>query len=279
MSKASFRQIPAASAAPNSLAARSTKFPGLCAITFCALSVAAAADIGTWTGITTGTWNTTDTNWSGLAAGFPWDSTNGSGNEATFNTASLAATVSGPVFTNGITFTTGGSLTGSTINLAGTTPFISVASGQTGIISSIIAGSAGLNKLGTGTLTLRGANNFTGGLAVKAGTVQINTAIDVNGLGGGTVTIGDTANTGEAATLHFNGGGSFPTFTNALVSAGNGTNILGVTGWNPTFNGGLSLSNNLTIASNNNLGSNFNINGGVTGTGNIIVWLKQSTAL
>jgi autotransporter-associated beta strand protein len=122
---------------------------------------------GTWSGAFDGTWDTTATNWSDVS-GNPWDAINGPGNTATFSTVSLAAVVSGPIYTNDITFSTTGAVSGSTINLVGTTPTVAVATGQTGTISSVIAGSAGLIKSDAGLLTLSNAT-YTGGTTVNGG--------------------------------------------------------------------------------------------------------------
>ena len=122
---------------------------------------------GTWSGPFNGTWDTTAVNWSGVS-GTPWDATHGPGSTATFTTVSLAAVVSGPVNANGMTFTTSGSLSGSSINLVGTTPDIAVATGHTGIISSVITGSTGLIKSDAGLLRLSSAS-YTGGTTVSGG--------------------------------------------------------------------------------------------------------------
>ena len=128
---------------------------------------AASAAPGTWSGAFDGTWDITAANWSGVS-GTPWDATNGPSNTATFDIASLAAVVSGPVHANGITFSTTGALGGSSINLVGTAPGIAVATGQTGTIFSVLAGSAGLIKSGEGLLKLSNAN-YTGGTTVSGG--------------------------------------------------------------------------------------------------------------
>ena len=57
---------------------------------------------GTWSGGTNGTWDTSATNWSGVSE-TPWDSSNGFTNTSLFN-ATAAATVSGTVYANAITF-------------------------------------------------------------------------------------------------------------------------------------------------------------------------------
>lgn len=140
-------------------------------IFFITVAQSATADDGTWSGAPSSTWDTTDANWTGVT-GTPWDSFNGTNNAAIFNTASLAAVVSGPVFTNGITFSTSGALSNSTIILSGGSPTITVAAGQTGTISSIIAGSAGLLKSGAGLLTLSDAT-CTGGTTVIEGRLEL----------------------------------------------------------------------------------------------------------
>lgn len=127
----------------------------------------ATAATGTWSGAFDGTWDTSDVNWSDVS-GTPWDVTNGPDNAATFNTASLAAVVSAPVFTNGITFSITGALSGDTIFLVGSAPTIAVATGQTGAISSVVAGTAGLMKSDAGLLTLSIAT-YSGGTIVSDG--------------------------------------------------------------------------------------------------------------
>lgn len=140
----------------------------------------------TWSGSTTGTWDGSNTNWA-TADLDPWNSTNGILNTATFNTASLAATVSGTVFANAIQFTTAGALNGGTITLGGTTPTITTSADAA--ISSLVTGSAGLVKAGNATLTLTGANNYTGGTTISAGTLQIGDGT-VNGTINGAYNIG-----------------------------------------------------------------------------------------
>jgi fibronectin-binding autotransporter adhesin len=155
----------------------------------------ASAATYTWSGATTGTWNTTNTNWSGAPTD-PWDITNGGSNAAIFDTASLNAPVSGTVYTNGITFSTTGSLrSGGTINLAGTSPFISTPNGQAGTIGSTITGTSGFTKSGDGTLILAPLANSTqsGDIIVNSGTLALGGSANINHLGTGTVTINSGA--------------------------------------------------------------------------------------
>lgn len=158
-----------------------------------ATSLSAHAASGTWIGSTTGTWDTTSTNWSGVS-GTPWDLTNGPSNDAIFNTSSLAASVSGTVFANGITFSTTGGLTGGNITLAGTTPFINVAASQNGTIASALLGTSGLTKTGNGTLILSGTNTYTGGTTINGGFIQVSG-------------ITNTLGSGSTGTVNLNGGG------------------------------------------------------------------------
>jgi autotransporter-associated beta strand protein len=220
-------------------------------LTFITLTPALHAVNGTWTGLSGGTWNDTDTNWTGVS-GTPWDSTNGPSNAAIFSTASLAASVSGTVYTNGITFNNAGGLIGSgTINLAGTTPTITNSVSAT--INTILDGTAGLTKSGTGTLTLGGNNTYSGTTTVNAGGIlRVDTANALGSTAAGTtvisgaqlrlqnVTIG-----AEALTISGNGTGS----SAGAIRSGNGTN---------TLNGKVTLAANAKIFSSSGLSITFN---------------------
>jgi autotransporter-associated beta strand protein len=160
-------------------------------------SSAHAAD-GTWTGAPGATWNTTATNWSGVA-GTPWDSINGATNRAVFATAAATPAISGTVFSNGLSITDTVTISGGTaLNLAGTTPTIDASVDAT--ISTIISGTAGLAKTGAGTLTLPSANTFTGVTNITGGV--ISTGLLANG--GAASGIG--AGAAAAANLVINGG-------------------------------------------------------------------------
>ena len=119
-------------------------------------------------------------------------------------------------------------------------------------IASVIKNNSGnataLTKTGAGNLTLSGANVFTGGMAIKAGTVLATNAgaLGSNATGGsgyGTVTLGDTSGS-TAATLLLGA-----TVNNLIVlSSGTaGTLTLGSTG-NVTAGGLITGANNLNIS-------------------------------
>ena len=115
----------------------------------------------TWSGSSGGTWNSTNTNWSG-APSDPWNSTNGPNNVARFNSSGHSVNVSGNVFTNGINFAQGATLTSTgTINLVGANPSVVTTNG--GTIIAKLAGSSGFTKTGSNTLTLRGDNSGLSG--------------------------------------------------------------------------------------------------------------------
>jgi fibronectin-binding autotransporter adhesin len=118
----------------------------------------------TWSGANGATWNTTATNWLN-ASGTPWDSTNGLTGTATFTATSGSAVVNGSVFANRLDYTAASgtfAIRGGTLNLAGTTPTISVNPSRTLTIGSTLAGSAGLTKTGSGTLVLSASNTLSG---------------------------------------------------------------------------------------------------------------------
>ncbi|MGB8166628.1 MAG: autotransporter-associated beta strand repeat-containing protein, partial [Chthoniobacteraceae bacterium] len=105
------------------------------------------------------------------------------------------------------------------------------------------ANATSLTKAGTGTLVLTGTNNFTGGLRVNSGTVQISGTPRALGLGAVTV------NTGGTLDLTDNTG------TNALAYAGNGLiKFTGTTGrvtWSgavSTFTGTVEIGDGTNVA-------------------------------
>ena len=128
-----------------------------------------------------------------------------------------------------------------TLNGGTNTPIINVVNKNT-TIEAVVAGSSGLNKSGTGTLTLTGNNTYSGGTEISAGTLQI-----ANGTGStataGTGSIQIDAN----GTLIFNYGATQDSFGNNLTGTGtiiqNGPNELGLTGVN-SFSGLIQINTN-----------------------------------
>jgi len=145
---------------------------------------------GSWTS-TSSTWATsnvgTSTAAQAVAAQLVFDGTGGAVN--------VTGTVSPEA---GMRFKTNGyQLTGGTVQLAGATPAantILVEPAVTARIGSVLAGSNGLTKSGTGTLVLENANNtYSGTTSVTAGTLQVGSAgTGTTGTGAVTVDSGST---------------------------------------------------------------------------------------
>jgi autotransporter-associated beta strand protein len=189
-----------------------------------------------------GTWSAAGSEWSGDGGTNigTWASTNRAFFGTTGGTVTVAA--GGVSVENGITFDVDGyTLTGDAVTLSGATAadnVISTTSG-TAIVSSEIAGSAGMTKAGAGTLSLAGANSFSGGIVVAAGTLAI--ASDAS--------LGDSAND-----LALNG----TLLTSGSIALGAGRDLSGsaildiADGTTLTVNGGASLGG-VTLANTGTL--------------------------
>ncbi|MDC0598319.1 autotransporter domain-containing protein [Gammaproteobacteria bacterium] len=145
----------------------------------------------------TATWDAATTNWTDDAAG----TTNQAwipGDTAFFQGTAGTVTINGTQAFNGLDF----SVDGYTLNGAGSLAIngapstVNVTTGNA-TINAVIADGAGtaLTKTGAGTLTLTGANTYSGGTTISAGTVQVSAD---NQLGSGTLTMngGTLRNTG-----------------------------------------------------------------------------------
>jgi fibronectin-binding autotransporter adhesin len=126
---------------------------------------AGSGGIGNWD-ISTPNWNAAS---DGVAGPFSvWN--NAAIDNAVFAGTPAIVTLTSPITVNNLTFTLAGyTLTGGTLTLAGTTPTIAGAA----TINSVIAGNAGLIKSAGGTLQLNGANTFSGGITISAGTLAV----------------------------------------------------------------------------------------------------------
>ena len=193
-------------------------------------------------GTASGTWGTSafwSSDSTGVAA--PGSATVTTSDAVNYGTA-LAGLATGSVTvggaTNGFQSMTFGSasgtitLTGGTLNLAAGGSTIEV-DNSADTVSSVLQGSAALTMQGAGKLILSGANTYSGGTTISAGTLQVNTI--PGGVGTGTATIN-----GGGLTLMYPNSSS-PSFTNPITGAGSilitATALSGTTR-TPNFNPG-----------------------------------------
>ena len=133
---------------------------------------------------------------------------------------------------------------------------------QSGSVSAILAGTLGAVKSGSGTVTLTGANTYSGGTTVSAGVLKLGNAAS---LGVGAVTVGSGAS--STATLDFNG-----------VAVGNAITVYGYGADGLTGSLGLgALSNSsatsVTLTSAPTLMSDFTVGG----SGNLVLAYDLTT--
>lgn len=192
----------------------------MAAVVVCTGSV--LADTYTWSINTTGvaadgsgTWNTTSANWVGVGdTHTAWNNANGS--TAAFGAGGSAGTVTvdpGGVTVGGLTFNSGVTgmytLSGGSLTLTGTPAFVVNADAA---ISSVMDGSAGLTKSGSGKLILNAANTYTGGTTIAAGTLALtggDNRLSTNGtitLNSGVLDLGGGTQTLSGANFAFKGG-------------------------------------------------------------------------
>ncbi len=160
-------------------------------------------------------------------------------------------------------------------NIGNTSPFTLTLSGAgniafTGIIQD--GGATGttaieVNKTSGVVSFSNTSRTFSGGLAIKSGTVSIADASSI--LGTGTITLGNSSGSANATLTNTSGVTIGNAINNAIYVAAGSTGELrigGSAGW--TFGGAVTLNNNLHIGGS---GGVVIFNGGVTGTGNLIV--------
>ncbi|EKQ9067401.1 autotransporter-associated beta strand repeat-containing protein [Salmonella enterica] len=151
-------------------------------------------------------------------------------------------TLSGSNTYTGGTTISGGTLVATSVEALGTgdvTDNATLALNTGGDFINNIGGTGRVEKSGDQTLTLSGANSYTGGTLISSGTLVAN---DVNALGTGDVT--------DDATLELNTGGDFD---NAISGSGqvvkSGDDTLTLSGSN-SYTGGTTISGGTLVASN-----------------------------
>ena len=164
----------------------------------------------------------------------------------TYINAGTLAFSSGALGSGGISFG-GGTLEWASGNNQDISSQISIPSGQTAnldtdhsiTLASLSGGSGGLNKSGTGTLTITGSASYSGGTTVSAGTLRLG-----NGTSGGSVSGNININAANAV-LEFATPSSGQTYGGIISGSGSvtksGAGILTLTGTN-TFSGAVTIS-------------------------------------
>jgi fibronectin-binding autotransporter adhesin len=169
------------------------------------------------------TWGT-DSKWSAIS-GSNYVNAWGSGNDAIFEGAAVTASIAAAgVTAHNLSFNnTGYLIQNNTLTLNGTTPTITVggSSSRSATISSSIAGTAGFTKAGAGTLTLSGANAFTGTMIVTGGTLTVDAAAG-GALGSATPLTFNNGTTGGGTFVYNFAAGSSVNLGALIPTGGNG---------------------------------------------------------
>jgi len=140
--------------------------------------------------------------------------------------------------------------------------------------NSVISGSGQVVQAGSGTLVLNGANTFSGGVSINAGTVSANTIDDVSSaIGAGSGTTGTLTFGGVGGVLKYTGTGGTTARQVVLNSTGTiagGTGTLTLAG-TITGNGGLVKvdTGKLTLPAVNTFSGGVTINGGTLSIGTL----------
>jgi autotransporter-associated beta strand protein len=147
--------------------------------------------------------------------------------DAIFEGTGAAVDVGTITSVGSMTFNTGYTLNGGSVTMTGAGGHFVTNAGTTTINSSI-SGSVGLTKQGSGTLTLNGANFYSGITTISGGELLVNGSLSSqstvsvqNGTLGGSGFIGGAVSVGSLGTLSPGDSIGTLTISNALSLAGN----------------------------------------------------------
>jgi autotransporter-associated beta strand protein len=124
--------------------------------------------------------------------------------------------------------------------------------------TNTIAGTASVTKMGSGLLTLKGTNTFSGGLNILAGTVTANPGLP-DSFGTGAITLGNGLNDGVSATWLLQNNSNV-TNNNPIIVASGSSELLSIVkgvAENQYLGGAVQLGSSLTISNSVNWGVTF----------------------
>jgi autotransporter-associated beta strand protein len=176
------------------------------------------------------------------------------------NAISLSGNITlGNAVNNG-TLTFDGTSLGHGVTLTGDTTLTTASSV---VIADVISGAFRLTEEGGSSLTLSGANTYSGGTFINAGEIRFSNSSALGGTGN--VTIGTSG--GASATLSWTGGTATISNNITVASGAAGSLVLGgVTGGTPTYSGTITLNGNLFLQS---AAAGVTLSGMITGVGGL----------
>ena len=213
----------------------------------------------------TGNWDAATPNWNNGTDVWP---ASGAANWALFGgTSGTVSIASGGVRVNGLDFSADGYvIQNGTVTLNGTAPAVLVEPyAANATISSVVAGTGGLTKQGQGTLTLSGANTYTGGTMISQGTLLQTIT---SSAGTGMITLGDTNTGANNVGWQANTGGNIANSI-TVANQGSGSATIGTYGGGyTTMTGPVML--NRSVAINDTTGDRTTFTGVISGNPGII---------
>ena len=177
------------------------------------------------------------------------------GNSKALGSGALTSVDPTVVYTNGIAINNSVILNGLTT--------LEVDNSDSATQSGVISGTSGINKVGTGSLTLSGSNTFSGGTTLSAGTLVI---ANPNGLGNGAVTV-------SGGTLMTDGGNHLITVNGNYTQT---TGTLALSLYSATVFDQIAVSGQATLGGT--LALNFQ-NGLAPGSGQSFILVKTNQAV
>ena len=207
-----------------------------------------------------GTWNNSNPTWYNGSSNNAWTA----GKDAIFWGTAGSVTLAAPQSANSIAFLTDGyTLTGSTLTMSGAA--IMADTGVTANIGSVVAGTLGIIKNGSGTVNLTAVNTYGGGTTINGGVLGIASSSAL-----GTVPAAPSANIAinNGATVRLNGSG-IAFSANRQIYLGSGGGAIDTNGNDATIAGAISGASftksgggTLTLSSTNTYSGGTTVSGG-----------------